>query len=147
MNPVPGLRVLVIDDERPALDELTYLLERDHRVAEVHATGSPTEALRMLQQLEVDAVFLDIKMPGLTGIELAQVLARFRTPPAAVFVTAHASCCWSSPTSRATRSASTGTSPRWPRSCAPSSVTCCSNRRGSATGSASRCRWLRRCWA
>ncbi len=84
-----GLRVLVIDDERPALDELTYLLERDHRVAEVHASGSPTEALRMLQQLEVHAVFLDIKMPGLTGIELAQVLARFRTPPAAVFVTAH----------------------------------------------------------
>jgi DNA-binding LytR/AlgR family response regulator len=37
----------------------------------------------------VDAVFLDIQMPGLTGIELAQVLARFRTPPAAVFVTAH----------------------------------------------------------
>jgi DNA-binding LytR/AlgR family response regulator len=84
-----GLRVLVIDDERPALDELTFLLERDDRVAEVHATDSPTEALRLLQQLEVDAVFLDIQMPGLTGIELAQVLSRFRTPPAAVFVTAH----------------------------------------------------------
>jgi DNA-binding LytR/AlgR family response regulator len=86
---VSGLRVLVIDDERPALDELTYLLERDERVAEVHATDSPTEALRLLQQLEVDAVFLDIQMPGLTGIELAQVLSRFKTPPAAVFVTAH----------------------------------------------------------
>jgi DNA-binding LytR/AlgR family response regulator len=84
-----GLRVLVIDDERPALDELTYLLERDERVAEVHATDSPTEALRLLQQLDVDAVFLDVQMPGLTGIELAQVLSRFRTPPAAVFVTAH----------------------------------------------------------
>jgi DNA-binding LytR/AlgR family response regulator len=86
---VSGLRVLVIDDERPALDELAYLLERDERVAEVHATDSPTEALRMLQQIEVDAVFLDIQMPGLTGIELAQVLSRFRTQPAAVFVTAH----------------------------------------------------------
>jgi DNA-binding LytR/AlgR family response regulator len=85
----PGLRVLVIDDERPALDELTFLLEHDDRVAEVHATDSPTEALRLLQQLEVDAVFLDVQMPGLTGVELAQVLARFRTPPAAVFVTAH----------------------------------------------------------
>lgn len=84
-----GLRVLVIDDERPALDELTFLLEQDDRVAKVHSTDSPTEALRLLQQLEVDAVFLDIQMPGLTGIELAQVLARFRTPPAAVFVTAH----------------------------------------------------------
>jgi DNA-binding LytR/AlgR family response regulator len=87
--PGPGLRVLVIDDERPALDELAFLLESDHRITEVHTTGSPTEALRLLQQLEVDAVFLDINMPGLTGIELAQVLSRFRTPPAAVFVTAH----------------------------------------------------------
>ena len=42
-----GLRVLVIDDERPALDELTYLLESDDRIAEVHATDSPTEALRL----------------------------------------------------------------------------------------------------
>ena len=84
-----GLRVLVIDDERPALDELTFLLQSDERVAEVHATTSSTEALRLLQQLEVDAVFLDIQMPGLSGIELAHVFARFRTPPAAVFVTAH----------------------------------------------------------
>ena len=84
-----GLRVLVIDDERPALDELTFLLESDDRIAEVHATDSPTEALRLLQQLEVDAVFLDIRMPGLSGIDLAQVISLFRTPPVAVFVTAH----------------------------------------------------------
>lgn len=84
-----GLRVLVIDDERPALDELTFLLERDVRVAEVHATDSSTEALRLLQQLEVDAVFLDVQMPGLTGIDLAQVLSRFKSPPVTVFVTAH----------------------------------------------------------
>jgi len=86
---VGGLRVLVIDDERPALDEVTFLLEQDPRVAEVHATDSPTEALRLLHELEVDAVFLDVQMPGLTGIELAQVLSRFKTPPVAVFVTAH----------------------------------------------------------
>ena len=89
MNTSPVLRVLVIDDERPALDELSFLLESDERVGEVHATDSPTDALRMLQDLEIDAVFLDIQMPGLTGIELAHVLSRFRTPPAVVFVTAH----------------------------------------------------------
>jgi DNA-binding LytR/AlgR family response regulator len=89
VNTVPGLRVLVIDDERPALDELTFLLERDDRIAEVHATISATEALRLLQALEVDAVFLDIQMPGLSGMDLAQVLSRFKTPPATVFVTAH----------------------------------------------------------
>jgi DNA-binding LytR/AlgR family response regulator len=84
-----GLRVLVIDDERPALDELSFLLERDPRVNGVLTTDSATEALRLLHDLEVDAVFLDIQMPGLTGLELAQVLARFKTPPPIVFVTAH----------------------------------------------------------
>lgn len=88
-TPAPGLRVLVIDDERPALDELAFLLDRDPRVAEIHSTDTATDALRLLQDLEVDALFLDIQMPGLTGLELAQVLARFRNPPPVVFVTAH----------------------------------------------------------
>jgi DNA-binding LytR/AlgR family response regulator len=83
------LRVLVVDDERPALDELEYLLQQDDRVGEVIACGSATEALRTLHEREVDAVFLDIQMPGLTGLELAQVLKRFTTPPPVVFVTAH----------------------------------------------------------
>jgi DNA-binding LytR/AlgR family response regulator len=89
VNGRAGLRVLVIDDERPALDELSYLLERDDRVGGVLACDSATEALRVLQDLDVDAVFLDIQMPGLNGLDLAQVLARFRTPPPIVFVTAH----------------------------------------------------------
>ena len=84
-----GMRVLVIDDERPALDELAFLLRRDPRIREVLTTDAATEAFRLLQELEVDAVFLDIQMPGLTGLELAQVLARFRAPPPVVFVTAH----------------------------------------------------------
>lgn len=83
------LRVLVVDDERPALDELAYLLEQDQRVGEVLTCDSATEGLVTLQAEDVDAVFLDIQMPGLSGIELAQVLSRFRSPPAIVFVTAH----------------------------------------------------------
>ena len=83
------LRVLVVDDERPALDELQYLLQHDARIGEVVACDSATEALRTLHEREVDAVFLDIQMPGLTGLELAQVLKRFRVPPPVVFVTAH----------------------------------------------------------
>ena len=83
------LKVLVIDDERPALDELTFLLGRDPRIGEVRGTDSATEALRVLQAEEVDAVFLDIQMPGLTGLDLAQVLSRFKNPPPVVFVTAH----------------------------------------------------------
>jgi len=83
------LRVLVIDDEQPALDELTYLLGQDPRVGSVQATDSVTEALRILHESEFDAVFLDIQMPGLNGLELAQVLGRFSAPPPIVFVTAH----------------------------------------------------------
>lgn len=88
MNTGP-LKVLVVEDERPALDELAWLLSRDERVGEVLTSNSATEGLRLLQETDVDAVFLDIQMPGLTGLELAQVLARFRSPPAIVFVTAH----------------------------------------------------------
>lgn len=83
------MRVLVVDDERPALDELAYLLGHDPRVREVLTCDSATETLRLLQETAVDAVFLDVQMPGLTGLELAQVLARFREPPPVVFVTAH----------------------------------------------------------
>jgi DNA-binding LytR/AlgR family response regulator len=85
-----GLRVLVVDDERPALDEIAYLLERDHRVGPITCCSSATEALRFLRDAEVDAVFLDIEMPGLDGLELAEVLGRFKAPPPLVFVTAHA---------------------------------------------------------
>jgi DNA-binding LytR/AlgR family response regulator len=87
------LKVLVVDDERPALDELAYLLGRDPRVGEVLTCDSATEGLRVLHELgtddQPDVVFLDIQMPGLNGLELAQVLSRFRTPPPVVFVTAH----------------------------------------------------------
>jgi len=87
---VTGLRILVVDDEQPVLDELTFLLRRDERIAEVGTAASATAALQVLRESEVDAVFLDIAMPGLTGLDLASILARFRTPPAIVFVTAHA---------------------------------------------------------
>ena len=61
----------------------------DPRVGGVLTTDSATEALRILHDLEVDAVFLDIQMPGLTGLELAKVFSRFKAPPPIVFVTAH----------------------------------------------------------
>ncbi len=90
MSPAsPQLRALVIDDEQPALDEIRFLLEQDDRIAEVLTSDSATAGLRLLHESPVDVVFLDVQMPGLTGLELAQVLGRFRTPPQVVFVTAH----------------------------------------------------------
>ena len=94
-NPAGGaidagfLRVLAVDDEPPALDELAYLLRADPRVAVVHTAADVTEAFRVLRDNDVEAVFLDIRMPGLDGMELARVLGRFARPPAVVFVTAY----------------------------------------------------------
>ncbi|MDQ4084465.1 MAG: LytTR family DNA-binding domain-containing protein [Actinomycetota bacterium] len=88
----PGapLRVLVADDEPPALEELAYLLGRDGRIGDVLTASSGEQALRVLEgDRGVGAIFLDVAMPGLSGLDLARVLARFRTPTPVVFVTAH----------------------------------------------------------
>jgi DNA-binding LytR/AlgR family response regulator len=82
------LRVLAVDDEPPALDELVFSLRQHERIGCVTAASDATEALRLLQSDNFDAVFLDIHMPGLNGMELAHLLLRFAQQPAVVFVTA-----------------------------------------------------------
>lgn len=84
-----GLAILAVDDEAPALDELSYLLERSPCVGRVAVARSATDGLRRLRDEEFDVVLLDVRMPGLDGLELAHVLNRFANPPAIVFVTAH----------------------------------------------------------
>ena len=84
-----SLTVLAVDDEAPALDELVYLLGQHPAIARVRGASDATAALRRLHEDDVDAVFLDINMPGLSGLELAGVLANFAAPPMIVFVTAH----------------------------------------------------------
>ena len=85
----PGLTVLAVDDERPALDELAYLLREQPRVDLVLTAHDAAGALRILEDAAVDAVFLDIRMPRLNGLDLAKILARFAQPPALVFITAY----------------------------------------------------------
>ncbi len=85
----PELQVLVVDDEEPALADLAYLLGQDPRVVGVHTAASGPQALRQLDDHPVDGVFCDISMPGLDGLDLARVLARFAHRPQVVFVTAH----------------------------------------------------------
>src|SRR6476661_7936440 len=84
-----ALRALVVDDEVPALEELSWLLRQDDRIAEVRTAGSGAEALRALETGDIDVVFSDISMPGLDGMDLARVIARFTQRPQVVFVTAH----------------------------------------------------------
>jgi two-component system, LytTR family, response regulator LytT len=84
-----GLCVMAVDDELPALEELAYLLRADPRVGKTLVASSATEALRVLEGEAIDAVFLDIHMPGLDGLDLARILNRFAQRPAIVFVTAY----------------------------------------------------------
>jgi len=83
------MSILAVDDEAPSLDELSYLLARSPLVGRVTVASSATEGLRRLRDEQFDAVLLDIRMPGLDGMELARLLSRFASPPAVVFVTAH----------------------------------------------------------
>ncbi|WP_106814935.1 LytR/AlgR family response regulator transcription factor [Microbacterium timonense] len=82
------ISVLIADDEQPAIDELAFLLRQDARIGVIHQAPSGAEAIRLLTREPVDAVFLDIHMPGLTGFDLARALQRFERRPALVFVTA-----------------------------------------------------------
>jgi DNA-binding LytR/AlgR family response regulator len=88
-HPDEGLRVVAVDDEAPARAELAYLLERDPRISTVITAADGAEALRTLETTTVDALFVDIRMPGLDGLDLARVLRRFASPPAVVFVSAY----------------------------------------------------------
>jgi DNA-binding LytR/AlgR family response regulator len=85
------LAILAVDDERPALEDLARMLRRLPDVASVECAGSGSEALRALNTRHFDAVFIDVRMPDLDGIELARVLRRFDRPPPLVFVSAYES--------------------------------------------------------
>ncbi|GHD07699.1 LytR/AlgR family response regulator transcription factor [Zhihengliuella salsuginis] len=82
------INVVVADDELPAVEELAFLLAKDPRIGTVHRATSGAEALKALEEFDVDALFLDIHMPALTGLDIARVISRFTRPPAVVFVTA-----------------------------------------------------------
>ena len=87
-----GLRLLAVDDERPALEDLVRMLAASPAVASVEPASSAEEALLVLgggDEEAFDGLFLDVRMPGLDGLELARVLRRFEQPPAVVFVSAH----------------------------------------------------------
>jgi len=85
----PEFKVLVLDDEKPAQEELAYLLEQSGYCRKIVTSGEVLEALRFLRQERYDLVFVDVQMPGMNGLELVQVLRQFAAPPHVVFVTAY----------------------------------------------------------
>jgi DNA-binding LytR/AlgR family response regulator len=83
------MRVLAVDDERPALEDLGRMLRSSRRVDTVELAGSARDTLIRVGEARFDALFLDVRMPGMDGVELARVLMRFAVPPALVFVSAY----------------------------------------------------------
>ena len=81
-------RVLIVDDEPPIRAELNYLLTQDARVGAVEEAGGATAAVEKILSFRPDVLFLDIQMPGTSGVQLADSLHNLKHPPAIVFVTA-----------------------------------------------------------
>ncbi len=83
------MRIVLVDDERPALDELAYQLEKFEEIQVVGQFSEPLIALKELERLMPDVVFLDIDMPVLNGLALATELLEKKKDISVVFVTAY----------------------------------------------------------
>lgn len=83
------LRAMIVDDEAPARSELRFLLEQTGKIGSITEASSVRSAIEMLMGTRVDVVFLDISMPGASGLQLAEALHKLKNPPAIVFVTAY----------------------------------------------------------
>jgi DNA-binding LytR/AlgR family response regulator len=84
-----GLHVLAVDDEQSQLHDLARLLSDSPSVESVECAADGIDALAKLSTQAYDAIFLDVRMPDLDGLELARVLRRFASPPQLVFVSAY----------------------------------------------------------
>jgi len=82
-------RCLIVDDEAPAREELRYLLGEFDQVQVVGEATNAEEALTLLRSLAYDIVLLDIRMPGGSGIEVAEALRSGPHPPKVIFTTAY----------------------------------------------------------
>ena len=87
-----GLRVLVVDDEALARTRLLSLLAdcRNPQAIAPAQAAHAVQAMELLQHQGFDVLLLDVQMPGVNGLALAQTLSSLPAPPVVIFVTAHA---------------------------------------------------------
>ena len=83
------MKILLVDDEPLARDRLLRLLKKIEPDAQCLQASSGVEALRIVAEATPDLIFLDIRMPGMDGIEVAAQLDEMEQPPAVVFCTAY----------------------------------------------------------
>ena len=84
-----ALRCIIVDDELPSLDELSHLLSEMDGIEVLACENNGKKALKSIRKLEPDVAFLDIKMPGLNGFDVAKEVLTFKDPPLIVFATAY----------------------------------------------------------
>ena len=82
------MKILIVDDEKPARDRLSRMVGELGQHELVGEAVNGVEALGMSQSREPDIVLMDIRMPGMDGIEAARHIARLDEPPAVIFTTA-----------------------------------------------------------
>ncbi|MFS8639818.1 MAG: LytTR family transcriptional regulator DNA-binding domain-containing protein [Symbiobacteriaceae bacterium] len=83
------LRALIVDDEYPARMELRYQLSQFPDVEVIGEATNAREAMALINALDYDVIFLDVQMPGMSGLELAKSLKGRPVMPKVVFVTAY----------------------------------------------------------
>ena len=83
------MKVLIVDDEAPARQRLEQLIDEQSGHSVVGTASNGHEALALAAREAPDVVLLDIRMPGMDGIETAHHLNALRAPPAVIFTTAY----------------------------------------------------------
>jgi two-component system response regulator AlgR len=83
------MKLLIVDDEPPARERLRRLLAEIEDCEVVAEAGNGEEALSRCGELRPDVVLLDVRMPGLSGIQTARHIDTLEDPPAVIFTTAY----------------------------------------------------------
>ena len=84
-----SMRVLIVDDEPLARDELAYLLGKCEGVSAITQADSIEEALGTMLEDPVDLIFLDIHLTNESGLSLAAKINKLKKPPMIIFATAY----------------------------------------------------------
>ena len=83
------MKVLIVDDEAPARDRLIHMVSSIDTMETSGEASNGLEAVRMVQDSHPDVVLMDIRMPGMDGLEAARHLSEMDEPPAIIFTTAY----------------------------------------------------------